>query len=585
MKNIHSVVILLLIHIFLSYSNKVNGQIEGSSSLRTNENFSNLQGFGFDEEQNAIVAFEIFTVVNPQVQKMEEQNCNIGSSLLNFNNTLDLRKFNPSNLYKIISTACNYKLSNDKLNKNRTVPKNEIYLLAKYMFPVNEIKRNSLLVSIEAFSSTKIESGKKLKLEFTEGCIDVVTTEQLNQKYPNLKLGSEDITINFESKGQGILSKNSKLFTEVNKRIRQGSEFSYTTETPFREEQGIAFKDYITNNKHILYDSQHKRFASFGQKQIEGDSYGVNKNFGVFFADQTGKIYSSTEIKKDYLKSENTFSNVYDENGKIKGILMILVHQPSFKKSLKDPIENNYHVFYSDFDGKVFINKDIVYGNPENSRCLNPILTIEKNGALEVFNWNSNKVLNPHTELLEIDFQGNIKNLAHKDQSSNALADAGKVIFTKVGNQFIFIGGLELPKINTMQNGTMNSTPPPFAFRGYLIGLFDINKMEFTKNVTYSMNFDQIKEFDFIDQSEKGITGVLTNNFKSLLVKISPSGDVVIEDPFYAKYLKRDLSISRQLVDLDINSYAIDRKNRKIYFISSDTKSIGNTIYYSSYNY
>lgn len=575
MKYLSSIIYVVIFTIIIIIPTEA--QIKSTCNLRKNLVTSNLQGFSFDEENNAIAGFEIYKVTNLDIIQSNAVSCSVDIKTINYSGTMGLQTFNFEKLYNVILTATESHADKDKF---------EVYLLAKYLYPISKTPENSYaaLASVEAYTNAKSYNSDK-KIVTSNGCINIVTAEQLEAKYAGLKLNKLNGSFDFVSKGEGFLNnKNSRVYTQINTTYRDNDNMKTESIRPFETEQTMQTKNYFVDPKNVINDIDPNVKIAVAQKFIDGDNYAQYKNFAVMFADQTGKIFSMHEIKKDYLKSINTLKPVYGHDGKMKGVLMILNHYPSFKKALKDPIENNYHIFYADMNGKVIINKDVTYGEADNSRGLSPLLVFERNGVIDILNYNATKILKAFTEVLTIDADGKITKKFNQDQTYQNIGNISNMRLNKSGNQMIVSGEIESPKPTANQTSA-NFTAAPYLYKSYFVGLWDVDKMELVNKLEFEVDFNIRQNMDIIDSSNDGTIAVLRNELRSYVVKIPSTGPIVFLQPFMNEKNKKIFNSSIRLSNLDIKQYVVDAKNKRIYVITEgvERKSFGINYWYYQY--
>jgi hypothetical protein len=401
----------LLFIFMISFCNLILAQSETASMQDPKQKFSSAQAYEFDEAKNALNIICVESNSSGEV-KSEEEIAGKDDKGKDDKKSSLLKKAGFENPFKAVKNAAAESKNNPFLNSKYMNPNelsNETFTVTTYQFPLKKNSFEGAKISEEFFTNIKLDPTKKYKYVQRKTATEVLSLEQAAAKYPTLNLGKEGKYVSLQSKGDGLLqNKNVRLNTLVFGEIIRGIGVTFTGEAPFMKEQNEKYKDYMTNTYNSLTNETGDLFVNIAHLN-DGDNYYVNKNFSLFYMDKTGAIKKTVEIKKDYIKTINTFTYVYDEKGIKKGILMVLGNQMALKKSLKDPIENNFHVIYTDFEGNVKINKDIPYGNSDNWRCLNPVLVTEKEGSLHILNMNRNKILSVKMEVVDIAMDGTVK--------------------------------------------------------------------------------------------------------------------------------------------------------------------------------
>ena len=194
-----------------------------------------------------------------------------------------------------------------------------------------------------------------------------------------------------------------------------------------KEKWEKEFVNYnLINQKNSVSTIGNGTFVQALNKVDEKDSFYYMKNFSFINYDKEGNILNKEEFIPQYLKIIKETLPVYDETGMRSGILYILGSTPVLgQKKLKDPIDNNYRFIYFGKDGKLKFNIEISHGeNPDKSFHINPMLVLEKDNQLHVFNQHFTSLIKSFNEIIVLDSNGKV-NLSNeqKQKASFPLTD------------------------------------------------------------------------------------------------------------------------------------------------------------------
>lgn len=566
--------------IFMGSLKPIYAQVQHSSTLiNTDFSFSNFQGFDFDENSNAVVAFQILPVSSSFLSQNKD-NCQEG--LMNVEFKTDKKYLVDNALFNAVANICPG-FSDQRIPDRYEKSDSFIYILVKYLFPVDTpYNQYGHIASVEPFAYD-LQKAKYKYLRNKLHCFPVVSAASLDQKYPKLELTKIKYKVDFESTGVGLSIKNTKLYTEISQSSRKAWDQILTKETPFYKQHSKDYHLLFNNMKEEISEKGNKRFAGVSQRLKEGDNFASYQNFIVLFADHTGKIYDTIEIVKQYLKAIKSFSPVYNTDAEIKGIFLLLNNQPALKKSLKDPVENNVHVLVSDFNKDIFINRDFAFGNPENSRWINPVFTISDGEKLRILNINSNKFFKPYAEVLEIDQQGNIQATALKNTPKSGFFNTDSFKLVKAGNHYILYSLYKASPGSAISNSAPFA-PPQNKYKSAYIALLDPKTFEIVSSMEYERGFDEIKSVEFVDENPERVLSVF--NFDAFSTAIALNKNKESEAVELLKVAKNNklLTLPPSAQKIDLKPYVIDKKSKKLYFINM-ASWFGNTIYFNSYTY
>ena len=453
----------------------------------------------------------------------------------------------------------------------------ETFLLKNYVFPINETNNGKVAEREFYTTRSKIEGQDFLRYygrkddaakKMTVGSID-----DCKAKYPKLDILDTKTIVRMSEEGEGKRKdKNYKSNVLVEREITTALKEKQTLyEIPNYDKDRTMYKNMSTNEADPKFSNDERtRFISIQRAHVT-EGWGASMNFYIYTMDDKGNVLKMDSINKKYLKTIEKYCFVYNEKGEKTGVLIAVSNQASFKKSLKDPISNNYHIFYTDFNGNIKISQEYQIGSTENDRGFRPIMSIEKEGTLKILNIDYDKLLKPVSEVLEFTPDKTMKRLPHTN-----LFDM-KVNFLAVGTWDLKLIGNKL----WLNAPVFNSDPKiPYKYSSIFSCILDPQTLEFSSKSYITTGSNKWPIFDLIDYSNDKATMVSSDEEHNYFITYTNSTGII-----ESKMQQEKSQISQQIRNTNEKSYVVDKKERLIYFIVGDTYAKKPTIYFTKESY
>ncbi len=540
--------------IFICIPSICKAQVKTSSVKDLSNTFENAIHYEFDEQQKAIILYTYKKVDNCEALTIDE------ITALEKSSGNDKKKSEEK--------------SDDPL-KYKFV--HETFLLKNYVFPVNETNNAKGAGSEFYTTRSKIEGQDFLRYygrkDDAAKKMNVGSIEDCKAKYPKLNILDTETTVWMSQEGEGKRKdKNYKSNVLVKREITTALKEKQTLyEQPNYDKDRAIYKNMSINDADPKFSNdEHTRFISIQRAHVT-EGWGAYMNFYIYTMDDKGNVLKMDSINKKYLKTIEKYCFVYNERGEKTGVLIAVSNQASFKKSLKDPISNNYHIFYTDFNGNIKISQEYQIGSTENDRGFKPIMGIEKEGTLKILNIDYNQLLKPVSEVLEFAPDKTMKRLPHTnlfDMKVNFLA-VGTWDLKSIGNKL----WLNAPVFNSDPN-------VPYKYSSIFSCILDPQTLEFSSKSYITTGSDKWPTFDLIDYKNDKATIVSSDEKHNYLMTFNnATGNIE------AKMQQEKDIISYQICNTNEKSYVIDKIDRMIYFISGNTRDKTTTIYFTKVPY
>jgi hypothetical protein len=474
------------------------------------------------------------------------------------------------NPFKAAKEAQNAQLGKSKLVAT-PASINDVFKVTSTTFEISSKPAPPKSVSKSFYTTRLLEADKKYTYYEGDniGNEPILSLDKFTQTYKDIPMGKENTSCLMYAVGEGLMgTKNLKAFSVVNKSTFTPSGYYNTQATPFFDEQIKTYANYTKFNDHTndLSNPEGTRFVSILRNKGE-DNWEMYKNYQIFYLDAAGKVLKQETIQEKFARTVNFFNHVYNEKGEKVGVLLVLSASAAMKKSVVDPVENKFQVYFSDYEGNVKLKTDIIYGNPENSRCFNPIFAMLKDNKLKIFNVNADKMLKPFTEIVNIDEKGAITSEKQTDQH-NIFNDWRKVEWNVIpaSGKFIIAGASTDDSKNFVAEPA-NPNVLPSPYRGIYVGVFDPATYTFGKSTSFGYSCRKAST-ELIEDTANQQTLIVTTNNTNYLVQIKPEG---IKSTMANGTIKAPMTPSSAMPGFiggnNLKNYSIDKTNREILFL------------------
>ena len=441
--------------------------------------------------------------------------------------------------------------------------------------------------------------------------IDAVSSSTVFNKFPILDYKSDNaplqiIGADFRVEGKGIfgikepkaypvliysrgLDSKIKAENEAQKSILKLGTAAATgeklnEETPNKAQNMTILDGYVNFNesKPILMTKDQKTFNGILGQKVEDDKWSFYKYAAFVTFDDKGKIIQKDTVNFQYLRRTYYSSVVHDFEGKEKGFVHFFGGLATLGgKKEKDPQENNFQIIYLGLDGKIKYKNTFQRGIPTNKMGLSPIMVIEKEGNLLVWNMRVDKALSEYIpEVLVFDEKGgmtvktenlNISDVSKKngikfqsltefgrmdDQPLKKIYDNGKVTFVRQ---------IKEKKTRSVPNSVGGTSQEEYYEYGNLITLSfeDNGKLPEGQVLPLSIELKPINNY-ILNEDNKNFTSLMTVGNNNLFVSYS---DYLFKSIWINAVKEKEDPLLFPETNIMKNNYVVDKDNKKVYFL------------------
>lgn len=358
---------------------------------------------------------------------------------------------------------------------------------------------------------------------------------------------------------------------------------SLNEDTPSKEANMKLLDGYvkISESKSTFMTKDAKIFNGIVGQKIEDEKWSTYKNMAFVTFDDKGIILRKDTIAFQFIRRIYFSSIVHDFEGHEKGFVYFFGGMATIGgKKEKDPIENNFQIVYLGLDGKVKYKNTFQRGIPTNKMGLSPIMVLEKDGKLLVWNMRSDKALTEYVpEILVFDEKGEMtiktENLNLDDLSKkNAISFQTLVAFSKVSDpmktiydngKVTIIGQLRESKTRSVPNSVGSTSLEEYFEYGSLMSLSfeDNSKLPEGRMLSLPISAKPLDNY-FLNEGEKSFSSFLSVNNSNFYVTYD-------NYEFKSKWINavqgNDPALLFPQTTLMKNNYVIDKENKKAYFV------------------
>jgi hypothetical protein len=262
------------------------------------------------------------------------------------------------------------------------------YIFEPSFFSDMTVKKGEIKTDVDEYAKKK---GIAFNIKrFTEGKIVGIGSGFLRDKNPKTRLDLTYVTY-YPDKNSGL------IFTSNPK-----------TESPNKDALESKLP-YMTSSEHqlILNDNV---YQSIGVEKVEGDKWYGYRNFRLVTIDSAGKLLNTEDMTMKYIRSVNTRLPIFQPDGKHWGSMTIFGKQLAFgNKDLKDPVDGNRNLFFTDINGKLWSKFDYQHAKGAGFSPFNIIAATMKNDKILAINMNTIKLTKSVFEYMTMDKDGKVE--------------------------------------------------------------------------------------------------------------------------------------------------------------------------------
>jgi hypothetical protein len=352
-----------------------------------------------------------------------------------------------------------------------------------------------------------------------------------------------------------------------------------------RKEQNMALLDgYIGvfESKPVLMTENQKIFNGVLGQKNEDDKWADYKNMAFVTFDDKGNILQKDTVAFQYIRRTYYASVVKDFSGIEKGFVYFFGGLVTIGgKKEKDPMENNFQIVYLGLDGKIKYKSTFQRGIPTNKMGLSPVMVIEKEGKLVVWNIRSDKVLTESSaEILEFDEKGNMTvkvekaDIAASSKASgatlNAYSDFGRLTEKPIkamydNGKVTLVKQMKERKTKSVPNSVGGTSQEEYFEYGniMLVTFENSDKFPEARMIPLETSF-QPAENDIFDESEKHFNSIITAGNNNIFVNFK---DYNVKTMWVNAVKEKETPLFIPPRSLMKYNYTIDKENKKVYFV------------------
>jgi hypothetical protein len=352
-----------------------------------------------------------------------------------------------------------------------------------------------------------------------------------------------------------------------------------------RKEQNMAILDgYIGvyEARPVLMTKDQKIFNGILGQKDEDEKWAHYRNMAFVTFDDKGNIIQKDTVAFQYLRRTYYSSVVRDFAGQEKGFVYLFGGIVTLGgKKEKDPMENNYQIIYLGLDGKIKYKSTFQRGIPTNKMGLNPVMVLEKDGKLIVWNVRTDKAMAESTaEVLTFDEKGAMTVKVEKAEISENSKGTGTTLFS-----YADFGRIEALPIKTMyDNGKVTlikqvkerktrnvpnsvggtSQEEFFEYGNVMITTFEDNgKFPEARMIQLAMSYQPV-DMNILDESTKGFNAIVTSGNQNIFASFN---DYNLKTTWINAVKEKETPLFIPEANVMKNNYVVDKENKKAYFV------------------
>jgi hypothetical protein len=180
------------------------------------------------------------------------------------------------------------------------------------------------------------------------------------------------------------------------------------TESPNKEALESKLP-YIMSPEHQLVLNGNI-YQGVGVEKAEGDKWYGYRNYRLVTIDSAGNLLNTENMSMKYIRAVNTRLPIFQPDGKHWGSLTVLGKQPAMgNKDLKDPVDGNRNLFFTDINGKLWGKFDYQHAKGAGFSPFNIIAATMKDDKILALNMNTIKLTKSTFEYLTMDKDGKVE--------------------------------------------------------------------------------------------------------------------------------------------------------------------------------
>ena len=179
-------------------------------------------------------------------------------------------------------------------------------------------------------------------------------------------------------------------------------------ETPNKDDLESKLPYLMSSDNQLVLNGN--VYQGVGVEKIEGDKWYGYRNYRLVTIDSAGNLLNTENMSMKYIRSVNTTLPVFQPDGRHWGSMTVFGKQMAFgNKDLKDPIDGNRNLFFTDINGKLWTKFDYQHAKGEGFSPFNIIAATMKNDKILAINMNTIKLTKSTFEYLTMDKDGKVE--------------------------------------------------------------------------------------------------------------------------------------------------------------------------------
>jgi hypothetical protein len=352
-----------------------------------------------------------------------------------------------------------------------------------------------------------------------------------------------------------------------------------------RKEQNMALLDgYIGvyESKPVLMTQDQKTFNGVLGQKNEDDKWADYKNMAFVTFDDKGNILQKDTVAFQYIRRTYYASVVKDFSGREKGFVYFFGGLVTIGgKKEKDPMENNFQIVYLGLDGKIKYKNTFQRGIPTNKMGLSPVMVIEKEGKLLVWNIRSDKVLaESSAEILEFDEKGSMTikiekaDISASSKSSganlNSYSDFGRITENPIKTMYddgkvTIVKQMKERKTKSVPNSVGGTSQEEYFEYGniMLVTFENTDKFPEARMISLETSFQPVDN-NMLDESEKHFNSIITAGNNNIFVNFK---DYNLKTMWVNAVKEKEMPLFIPPRSVMKYNYTIDKDSKKAYFV------------------
>jgi hypothetical protein len=229
------------------------------------------------------------------------------------------------------------------------------------------------------------------------------------QKYPLLTAAGHEPKFTLQTEGGqlAVVTSPTPAFGVLATTGAIGRRPAQALQRDANQQQLQGLKQVYTLSSYPIPGSE-LRFA-LATAEDKDDKWAMYKLYRIVVFNKEAQVVRVLDPKFEYIRDLTAVSDVVDENGTPKGVLLTFGNLVSFAgKKHRDPIENRHNVVLIDTEGNLTFSYGFEQGDPDNGRGFNPIAVVEQKGQLTILSTNAEKLLKPYLETVTLGKEGKL---------------------------------------------------------------------------------------------------------------------------------------------------------------------------------